>query len=178
MERAGRPRRPGPVGPPAAAPTSPAPPHPSHVRSAKHVAVVAAATYNMMDSITSSTRSPPKITWACLLPPRRGRRSRSVRPRVRSGQLAAAPAARGCRCGLSLHHCLLWDDLTVGMDQGRQRGRARARPRPRTGARGLPVHSQRARARLPPAPPTSARSLHFKLCGARRQRDRIRLASL
>ena len=47
----------------------------------------------------------------------------------------------------------------------------------RTGARGLPLHSQRGPARLPPAPPTNARSLHFKRCGARRRRNRIRPAS-
>ena len=146
-------------------------------RSGKHVAVVAATTHSMMSGITSFYPITTKIAWPCLLPPLRGRRSRSVRPRVPPGHLAAAPAARGCRCGLSLHHCLLWDDLTVGMDQGRQRGRARARPRPRTGARGLPLHSQRGPARLPPAPPTNARSLHFKRCGARRRRNRIRPAS-
>ena len=48
-------------------------------RSAKHVAVVAAATYNMMDSISTLSSTSNKFTWACLLLRRRGRRGRCAR---------------------------------------------------------------------------------------------------
>ena len=83
-------------------------------------------------------------------------------------------AAR-CRRRGHLHgQHLLWDDLMVGMDQGRRRGRARARPRPRTGARGLPLHSQRDPARPSPAPPTNARSLHsHSLLGQRPEKGLV-----
>ena len=100
------------------------------------------------------------FTWASLFLRRRSRRGRCARSRLGPAQPAGVRAAR-CRRREHPHgHCLLWDDLMVGMDQGHQRGRARARPRPRTGARGLPLHSQRDLARLSPAPLTNARSLH------------------
>ena len=171
-----RPPRPGPTGPPVAAPASPAPAHLSDGAKQTLSRPLRPRTTWRTSSSTFGSNS-TKILWACLFLRRRGRRGRCARSRLSPAQPVRVRAARCRRRGHLQGQHLLWDDLMVGMDQGRQRGRARARPRPRTGARGLPLHSQRGPARPPPAPPTNARSLHFKRCGARRRRNRIQRAS-